>query len=342
MDRYIVLTSLTKPGLKAVAAHQRPVGQLAAEVEALGGKLIEQYALLGDYDFLTVIEAPNNAAVQSLSFAEQGADQVTREVLPAIDLPLFTRLLGQTTETVGPFRWQISWWAQLARPILHWWEQDREARTYLRPFKVIGRNNLKGMKGPAIIIANHASHLDMSALYSALPWRYRLKSAAGSAADRWFLAGRPWRKSGWWNSLVFNGFPIKRGGGRASLEYAEWLIDKGWSIIIFPEGTRTTTGKLSRFRVGPALLALGKNVPVIPVYMEGLHKIRPKGTREMTPGPVTVYIGKPLRFAPGTDAGAATHTMQRAMERLRQHLHQHASAAAPAASPEERGAAAAG
>ncbi|HLZ69044.1 MAG TPA: 1-acyl-sn-glycerol-3-phosphate acyltransferase [Dehalococcoidia bacterium] len=333
MGRYIVLTTMTGKGKRALTTDGGQVPAMADELAAFGGKVIEQYALLGEHDFCTIIEAPDNAAVQSLSIAERGADAVQREVMPAIDLPLFARLLTQTTETVGPFRWQTSWWARLVRPALHWWELDRDAKKQFKPLRIIGRNNLKGFRGPAIIVANHSSHLDSSALYLALPRRIRAKAAWGAAADRWFLKDRPWRKSGWWNSLTMNGFPIKRGGGRASLAYAEELIDEGWSITIFPEGTRTTTGKLGRFRVGPALLALGKNVPVIPVYMHGLREIRPKGSKEMTPGPVTVHIGKPLYFAPGTDASEATHVMYKAVEHLRDRVravHGNGRTAAPA------------
>ena len=62
------------------------------------------------------------------------------------------------------------------------------------------------------------------------------------------------------------------------------------------------SGKLARFRHGPAILAVGKQVPVIPLYMEGLRDIRAVGSREMKPGPVTVIIGKPIRFAPDRSA----------------------------------------
>jgi hypothetical protein len=57
------------------------------------------------------------------------------------------------------------------------------------------------------------------------------------------------------------------------------------------------------------------------MYFEGLRDIRPVGTREMTPGPVTVMIGKPIRFAPDTDIGEATRMLYKAVDALRQQVH---------------------
>jgi 1-acyl-sn-glycerol-3-phosphate acyltransferase len=138
-----------------------------------------------------------------------------------------------------------------------------------------------------------------------------------AAADRFFIKGRrdP-RKQGWWFSLVYNSFPLKRGGGSSALAHTDWLIEQGWSIGIFPEGARTSAAKLARFRMGPAILAVKHGVPVIPMYFEGLAAIRPKGSRQMTPGPVTVRVGAPLRFARGSDAAAANRELHRAVSAL--------------------------
>jgi long-chain acyl-CoA synthetase len=118
-----------------------------------------------------------------------------------------------------------------------------------------------------------------------------------------------------------NTFPIQRGGGRAALGYAEWLLDRRWSLVIFPEGTRSTTGKLAHFRHGVSILALAKNVPVVPIYLDGLRDLRPKGAREIRVGPVQVRIGDPIRFAPGTEVSDATRTLYRTMERMREEVH---------------------
>ena len=140
---------------------------------------------------------------------------------------------------------------------------------------------------------------------------------------RWFLKGRKGiQKQPWYMSLTMNGFPIQRGGGKAALGYAEWLIDRRWSLVIFPEGTRSTTGKLAHFRHGVSILAIGKQVPVIPIYMHGLRELRPKGSKEVGVGPVRVRIGDPIRFPEGTEVAEATRRLYKAMERMREDMHE--------------------
>jgi 1-acyl-sn-glycerol-3-phosphate acyltransferase len=319
VPQYIVLSRLTAAGRRTARERALLRTGLAAEVEAVqGGKLIAQYALFGRYDFCSIVELPSNAAAHFIGAAHVGARGVERTVLPAIDLPLFVRLIGQSTQTTGPHRWQIRWPARLARRAVRPFVLTYYARRYFRPFVIEGREALLGLRGPAIFIGNHSSHLDSPAITAALPARYRDHTYWGSAADRWFLKGRrQWWKQGWWRSLAYASFPIHRGGGSGTLAYAEWLIDRGASIGIFPEGTRTTTGSLEKFKPGTAILAIKKGVPVVPIYMEGLHRLLPKGTQQIRSGPVQVRIGAPIRFAPGTDVSEATRALRAAMEALR-------------------------
>lgn len=318
MGAYIVLSKLTPGGVKTVKARPEAVLGIAGEVAALDGKVVDQFALLGEFDFCTIVSLPDNAAAHLLT--GQSPIGAERAILPAIDLPLFVRLLGQTTETEGPHRWQVQWWARLARPLAFWWSTGRHMRQYMQPYQVIGQRHLRGLKGPAIFIANHASHMDMPALYYALPMRFRPRLAAGGAADRWFIKGRKGLTNQPWYASLSGSFPITRGGGSATLDYPKWLIDQGESIIIFPEGTRSRSGKMSRFKHGPSILAVSKGVPVVPLYLEGTRAIRATGSREMTPGPVTVLIGTPIRFAPDTDIADATRTLFRAVDALRQQI----------------------
>jgi 1-acyl-sn-glycerol-3-phosphate acyltransferase len=322
--RFVVLTHLHPTGLQQIRSDPSRLEDLGEVITEAGGRVIEQHALLGDYDLFTVVDLPDNEAAQRLVAEHLGPDKCAQEVFPAIDIALFTRLLGQTTETCGPYRWQVRLPARAVRRLFRRYAYTGQVAKYCKPYTVQGREHLKDLRGPAVFIANHSSHMDAAALYSALPSRYQSRAAFGGAADRWFLKGRKGiTKKGWWNSLVYNTYPIKRGGGRASLDYADWLVEQGWSMVIFPEGTRSSSGRMARFRVGPALLAIAHQMPVVPMYMEGLRDIRPKGTTEMTPGPVTVRIGKPMHFPPGTDAKEATKQMYRVMEGLRAEVHHH-------------------
>jgi long-chain acyl-CoA synthetase len=220
---------------------------------------------------------------------------------------------------VGPYPWQISWWARLVRRLVRYHTITRYVRKYCKPFDVEGREYLAELEHPAIFIGNHSSHMDGFVLFMSLPERFRRRVAFGSAADRWFLKGRKGiQKQPWYLSLTMNSFPIQRGGGRASLRYAEWLLDGRWSLVIFPEGTRSTTGKLANFRHGVSILALAKDVAVVPIYMDGLRELRPKGVQEIKVGPVRVKIGEPIRFPVNTPVAEATRALYDTMERMRE------------------------
>jgi 1-acyl-sn-glycerol-3-phosphate acyltransferase/uncharacterized protein with GYD domain len=318
MPRFIVFTKLSGEGLRSFEEDPERLPDIRSEVERLGGKVVEQYALLGPYHFLTVVDVRDNDAAHLLRVADRGAETSSRVMLPAIDLKLFVRLLSQSTENSGPYKWQIRLPARVARRIIQLREGYLvDARRYFRPLEVLGREHIDGLRGPAVFIANHASFMDGSAMYCALPKRYQRRIAFPAAADRFFIKGRKeMRKQGWWFSLAYNSFPLRRGGGRASLAHADWLIEKGWSIGIFPEGARTSAHKLARFRMGPAILALTHDIPVVPMYLEGLKEIRPKGSREMRPGPVAVRVGPPIRFPSGTGVEEATRELHRAVDRL--------------------------
>ena len=72
----------------------------------------------------------------------------------------------------------------------------------------------------------------------------------------------------------------------------------------------------------PAILATRYNLPVVPMHLEGLGAIRPKGSREKTPGPVTVRVGPPVRFAPGTDAKDANNVLYDTINTMHQEVAQ--------------------
>jgi len=92
-----------------------------------------------------------------------------------------------------------------------------------------------------------------------------------------------------------------RAGFRKSFAFIGDLIDRGWNVLIFPEGELTTDGKLSPFRAGIGLLATRLGLPVVPMRIGGLFELKAAGKHWARPGQVTVSIGPPVRFAE-TDA----------------------------------------
>jgi 1-acyl-sn-glycerol-3-phosphate acyltransferase len=225
-------------------------------------------------------------------------------------------------ELAGPHPWQIRGWARLARRCMRWRAYTRWVNRYCTSLSVSGAEHFESIDGPCIIVANHQSHMDTLVLFSALPERIKRDVYFGAAADRWFVKGK--KKlvlQPWYQSLVLGNFPIRRGGGSAALDYARWLLRQGRHVGIFPEGTRATSEALGQFRAGVALLALECGVPVVPVYLSGLKEMRPKGQREVTPGPAAAEILEPLRFAPGTSVAEATAMMWERMNA--KHLEHH-------------------
>jgi long-chain acyl-CoA synthetase len=121
-------------------------------------------------------------------------------------------------------------------------------------------------------------------------------------------------------SFMLNTFPFSRQGAvRASLEYCGELVDAGWSILIYPEGTRSTTGHLQPFKSGIGLLATELQIPVVPIGVEGGFRILPKGSILPRPGPVKVRFGSPLKVPRGADSVGVIKILQDAVAELMCH-----------------------
>jgi len=121
-------------------------------------------------------------------------------------------------------------------------------------------------------------------------------------------------------SLLLNAFPFSRQGAvRSSLEHCGELVDAGWSILIYPEGTRSTTGQVLPFKSGIGLLATELRVPVVPIAIEGTDHILPKGRRRPRRGPIHVRIGNPISLPQSaghvTTAAFLERTVVRLMDR---------------------------
>ena len=118
-------------------------------------------------------------------------------------------------------------------------------------------------------------------------------------------------------TALFNVYPLpQQSGFRQSFAYAGESVDRGYSIVVFPEGRRTQSGELSPFRSGVGLLAQRLGLPVVPVKIEGLYELKVKHQHFSRPGTVTVKIGAPLRFSADADPEQIAVELQRQMAGL--------------------------
>ncbi|MBS0410801.1 MAG: 1-acyl-sn-glycerol-3-phosphate acyltransferase [Proteobacteria bacterium] len=163
---------------------------------------------------------------------------------------------------------------------------------------VVDRQRLPA-KGPAIIAANHNSHVDTLLLLTIFPLAALGRLRPVAAAD-YFLKGP---MIGWFSRRIIGIVPIVRGGPAAGtnedvLAPAREALARGDIIIIFPEGTRgDASDAMGRLKAGVARLAEAfPQAPVIPVWLEGAGRVLPKGTLVPVPMNCTVLVGEPLAW----------------------------------------------
>ena len=177
--------------------------------------------------------------------------------------------------------------------------------------RVIGRENLRGISGPLLVVSNHIAYVDVGLIQTVLPARIRHKLATATGGEalealRSPANTRPWLLRSYdrlkWalGVMLLNLFPLPRAAGfRKSFAYAGEAVDRGYSILVFPEGRYTEDGKLQPFRTGIALLASNLRIPILPMRIDGLFELKRAGKRIALPREIKIRIGKPVQFAPG-------------------------------------------
>ncbi len=194
--------------------------------------------------------------------------------------------------------------------------------------RIIGRENLRGLRGPALVVCNHIDDVDVGLVQTALParFRHRLATATGGEAlealrtpppGRSFF-GRAFDRLEWTLGVsLLNLFPLPREAGfRESFAFAGESVDRGYSILVFPEGRHTTDGNIGPFRAGVGLLANNLAIPVVPMRIDGLYELKKAKRRFALPGKIKVKIGAPLRFPRDSAPEWIAAELYRAVESL--------------------------
>ncbi len=183
------------------------------------------------------------------------------------------------------------------------------------------------MREPSLLIANHVTAFDVPILLSALPARERGRVAVAMSgellaswrrgqAERHRAAGFLAPAAYWLVTALFNVFPLPRGAGlRQSFEHAGRALDRRYHVLVFPEGRRSA-GDLGEFEPGIGLLAQQSQAPVLPIYLQGLGRLKSREKFWFRSGLVAVRFGRPLRFQPGEDPAQFAQRLFQAVRAL--------------------------
>jgi 1-acyl-sn-glycerol-3-phosphate acyltransferase len=190
-------------------------------------------------------------------------------------------------------------------------------RIYNR-FEIVGHENLRTNRS-LVLVANHCSHLDTLCVLAALPLRKLHRAFPAAASDYFFKSvHRLWAAAVLVNALPFG----RKGRARASLTIcADLLADPGTILIIFPEGTRSTTGEINPFKAGIGALVAGRDVEVVPCFIDGSFRAWPKGKRLPRPRKLRLVVGPSRNYrkrrADKTDIFSIATELRDAVNELR-------------------------
>ncbi len=184
-------------------------------------------------------------------------------------------------------------------------------------------NSLAG--GRRIYASNHHSLFDTPIIFKTLPSDMQRTTGTVGGLDFFRARLSHSRFERFWRTLVIlfirgalNVALIDRVRGEYSeLDRLHALIEEGWSLLIFPEATRSRTGERSRFRLGAAELARCHGLPVIPVNIDGTQQVLPPGVSWPQPGTVHIRHGDPLFAEDGESSGEFTNRIEDAIAALR-------------------------
>ncbi|MFN8000575.1 MAG: AMP-binding protein [Acidobacteriota bacterium] len=309
----------------ATASSTAPASPLAHILASLGSSDLRQLDSLGRVALLSALE--DRYQIELDEAALTPATTVNE-----LEAMIRSRADASATvsETSVPYpypkwalRWPVTWLRVLAYHLL------------IVPFvsvmcwpRVRGQQRLRDLRGPVLFIANHISMVDPAMILFALPGYYRRHLAVAMAGER--LRALQQRKDGanWLSRLfdplkyllvvtVFNVFPLpQKSGFRRSFAYAGEAVERGYSVLVFPEGRTTDDGEMKPFMSGIGLLAENLGLTVVPMKIAGLFDLTAQRRYFSRPGTVTITFGAPVSFVPDSAPGQITAELERLVREL--------------------------
>jgi long-chain acyl-CoA synthetase len=224
-------------------------------------------------------------------------------------------------------KWSLRWPVNWLRSSAYYLLVAPFVCVMCRP-RVRGKERLRDLRGPALFIANHISMVDPGMILFALPFRFRHKLAIAMAGERLRGLRRGLEGANGFGRLldrvkymlvviIFNVFALpQKSGFRRGFAYAGESADRGYNVLVFPEGRTTEDGRMNPFMSGAGLLAGNLDLPVAPIKIEGLFDLSRERRYFSRPGTVTVTFGEPVTFERGTDPARITQELEARLRAL--------------------------
>jgi long-chain acyl-CoA synthetase len=290
----------------------------------LGDERMAQVMTLGDLRALTGASAPGRLFSPAVDHEPQAAPIETQPAAAARVAPAASTSV-QTPAHRYP-RWP--WLAPVNALRVAVQELAIRPLVWLLAAPRIERRTSSDTQPPLLIIANHVTAYDVPLVLYGLPSHLRHRVAVVMSGEMLldFRRGRgapslllnPLLPIAYWLiTVLMNVFPLPRlGGFRRSFEHAGRALDRGYSVIIFPEGHRSADGSLQPFRSGIGLLAQQAEADVLPVALVGFDQVIQSGKRWFHAGRIAVRVGEPIPYDPHSTPEQTTHKLQAAMAKL--------------------------
>lgn len=218
-------------------------------------------------------------------------------------------------------RWPWTRIAQAIRGVFLERVAMRLVRFLAKP--VVRRHVRNWPTSPVLIVSNHVTSYDVPLILYALPPSIRKRVAVAMSGEM-ILDWRAARNQrNWFLNLLapvqyllvtalFNIFPLPQYSGfRRSFVHAGEALDSGYHVLVFPEGKRSEDGSLLPFKSGSGLLWKELGVPALPVYLQGLGRIKAQKERWFRTGAISVSVGEPLQLVPGSTPQELTEALRR-------------------------------
>jgi long-chain acyl-CoA synthetase len=319
-------TPLKELIVRITGRHMNDVTPESSLESGLGLSSLERVELVGALEDRYQIDLSETNFTNSVTVGELGK-LLQGEAGSAVEgNAVQQRQNGRTTNFHFPnwvLRWPSTWLRMAAHYLLL-----RPAVLILGRPEVIGSENLHEISGPLLVVSNHLADVDIGFIQYALPPAMRHKLATATRGEALEILRSPSPTRMWvtriynrvqWELAVIllNLFPLpQQSGFRKSFAYAGEAVDRGYSVLVFPEGKHSKDGKIGDFRSGIGLLAEKLRIPVLPIRIDGLFEIKNAGKKFAAPGKIQVRIGAPVRFAPGVSPEEIAVRLKEAVEKL--------------------------